>query len=169
MRSLLVLHSYHHNNTEKIARVFAEVLGAQIKTPGQVDPGELSAFDLVGFGSGIYGDQHHPALLGLADRLPRVADGEAFIFSTSGMGGEAKIHRDHSPLRERLESRGYTVIDEFNCPGYDTNTSFDSGILLAAVSAVVRLIGGINKGRPNQEDLKQAETFAQSLLQRIGG
>jgi len=33
MKSLLVLYSYHHNNTEKIANVFAKVLDAQIKTP----------------------------------------------------------------------------------------------------------------------------------------
>jgi flavodoxin len=33
MRSLLVLISYHHHNTEKVAKVFAEVLNAQIMTP----------------------------------------------------------------------------------------------------------------------------------------
>jgi hypothetical protein len=38
MRSLLVLVSYHHHNTEKIAQVFAKVLDAPIKTPQQVNP-----------------------------------------------------------------------------------------------------------------------------------
>lgn len=55
MRSLLVLVSYHHHNTEKIARVFADVLDAPIKTPQQVNPEELREYDLAGFGSGIYG------------------------------------------------------------------------------------------------------------------
>ncbi len=41
MKSLLVLFSYHHNNTEKIAKVFAKVLNAQIKTPQQVSSEEL--------------------------------------------------------------------------------------------------------------------------------
>ncbi len=51
MKSLLVLFSYHHNNTEKIAKVMAKVLDAQIKTPQQTNPEELRQFDLVGFGS----------------------------------------------------------------------------------------------------------------------
>lgn len=53
MKSLLVLFSYHHNNTEKIASVFAEVLDAEIKTPQQINPEELQEYGLIGFGSGI--------------------------------------------------------------------------------------------------------------------
>jgi len=81
MKSLLVLYSYHHNNTEKIARVFAEVLDAQIKLPQEVIPEDLQEYSLVGFGSGIYGAKHHKYLLDLADRLPQVTDKKAFIFS----------------------------------------------------------------------------------------
>ncbi|MGZ8937372.1 MAG: flavodoxin domain-containing protein, partial [Halobacteriota archaeon] len=81
MESLLVLYSYHHNNTEKIAKVFARVLDAQIKTPQQVNLEELQEYSLIGFGSGIYGAKHHEYLLDLADRLPRVTNKKAFIFS----------------------------------------------------------------------------------------
>ena len=42
MKSLLVVFSYHHKNTEKIANVFAKVLDAQIKTPQQINPEEAS-------------------------------------------------------------------------------------------------------------------------------
>ena len=167
MKSLLVLFSYHHNNTEKIANVFAKVLDAEIKTPQQIDPEELREYSLVGFGSGIYDARHHESLLDLADRLPQVTDGKAFIFSTSGMTGEAKVAEDHSPLREKLRSKGYTIVDEFQCLGFDNNTDFSSGILLSAVSRFVKLIGGINKGRPNAEDLKNAEEFAQNLKQNL--
>ncbi|MDH5374946.1 MAG: hypothetical protein OEZ21_09035 [Candidatus Bathyarchaeota archaeon] len=48
MKSLLVLFSYHHNNTEKIANVFAKVLDAQIKTPQQINPEELQEYSLIG-------------------------------------------------------------------------------------------------------------------------
>jgi flavodoxin len=47
--------SYHHKNTEKIAQVMAKVLDAPIKTPQQIHPAELQEYDLIGFGSGIYG------------------------------------------------------------------------------------------------------------------
>jgi len=167
MKSLLVLFSFHHNNTEKIANVFAKVLDAQIKTPQQINPEELLEYDLIGFGSGIYDDKHHKSLLDLADKLPQVTNRKAFIFSTSALSGEKKVAKDHSPLRKKLESKGYMIVDDFNCPGFDTNTDFNSGILLAVVSGVVKLMGGMNKGRPNAEDLKHAEEFAQNLKQNL--
>ncbi|MCX6651301.1 MAG: flavodoxin family protein [Methanomassiliicoccales archaeon] len=147
MRSLLVLFSYHHHNTEKVAKVFAEVLGAQIRTPEQTDPGELQQYDLIGLGSGIYGGEHHQDLLDLVDRLPQVFDKKAFLFSTSY---DRRIDLVHSSLRKRLESKGYIIVDEFNCGGFNTHS-------------FLKLFGGLNKGRPNPEDLKRAEEFAQGL------
>jgi flavodoxin len=152
MKSLLVLFSYHHNNTEKIANVFARVLDAQIRTPQQVDPEELQDYSLVGFGSGIYDAKHHKSLLDLADRLPQVTDRKAFIFSTSAMMGEDKVAKDHSTLREKLQSKGYMIVGEFACHGFNTNS-------------FMRYLGGMNKGRPNAENLRNAEEFVQNLQQ----
>ncbi len=154
MKSLLVLFSYHHNNTEKITNVFAKVLDAQIKTPQQINPEELQAYDLIGFGSGIYGGKHHELLLDLADNLPQVTNRNAFIFSTSAMTGKAKVAKDHSLLREKLQSKGYMIVDEFSCKGFNTNS-------------FMKYFGGMNKGRPNAEDLKHAEEFAQNLKQNL--
>jgi len=154
MRSLLILYSYHHNNTEKIANVFAKVLDAQIKTPKQINPEELQEYSLVGFGSGIYGGKHHKFLLDLADNLPQVTNKKAFIFSTSAIMGDAKVAEDHSSLREKLESKGYMIVDEFSCKGFNTNS-------------FLKYFGGMNKGRPNAEDLKNAEEFAVNLTQNL--
>ena len=154
MNSLLILFSYHHKNTEKIAKVFSKVLDAQIRTPQQVSPEELQDYGLVGFGSGIYGEKHHELLLDLADTLPRVTNKKAFIFSTSAIMGEDKVAKDHSLLREKLQSKGYTIVDEFACKGYNTNS-------------FLKYFGGMNKGRPNAEDLKNAEEFAQNLKQSL--
>lgn len=85
VKSLLVLFSYHHKNTEKIANVFAKVLDARIKTPQQINPEDLQEYSLIGFGSGIYGGKHHEFLLDLADTLPKVTNRKAFIFSTGGV------------------------------------------------------------------------------------
>lgn len=152
-KTLLVVFSYHHKNTEKIANVFAKVLDAEIKTPRQVHPEELQAYDLIGFGSGIYSAKHHTDLLDLADALPRVTGKKAFIFSTSAIMGKEKVAKDHSMLREKLQSKGYAIVDEFSCKGFNTNS-------------FLKYIGGMNKGRPNAEDLKHAEEFAQNLLRQ---
>ena len=152
MKSLLVVFSYHHNNTEKVAKVFARVLDAQIKTPQQINPEELQEYDLVGLGAGIDSGKHYKPVLDLADRLPQVNNKKAFIFSTSALTGEKKSAKDHSTLREKLQSKGYIIVDEFQCKGFNTNS-------------FMRFFGGMNKGRPNAEDLKNAEEFAQNLKQ----
>ena len=154
MRSLLVVISIHHNNTLKIAEVFAEVFGSKILKPQDVNPEEIPTYDLVGFGSGIYGERHHRALLELAEELPEVTNKNAFIFSTSAIMGKEKVAKDHSTLREELQSKGYVILDEFACKGFNTNS-------------FLRFFGGMNKGRPNAEDLKNAEKFAQSLLDYV--
>ena len=152
MKSLLICFSYHHNNTEKIANVIAKVLDAQIKTPQEINPEELQAYNLIGFGSGIYGAQHHKVLLDLADKLPQGTNLKAFIFSTSGTNWEAE--KNHLLLRDKLQSKGYMVVDEFSCLGFNTNS-------------FLKYLGGMNKGRPNAVDLKHAEEFAQTLMQNL--
>ncbi|MCK5298562.1 MAG: flavodoxin, partial [Candidatus Heimdallarchaeota archaeon] len=136
------------NNTEKIANVFAKVLDAQIQTPRQVSLEEVQGYDLVGFGSGIYGDKHHRTLLELADKLPQVIDKKAFIFSTSALIDNATKHKT---LKKKLKFKGYLIVDEFSCKGFNTNS-------------FMKFFGGMNKGRPNAMDLKHAEEFAQNLL-----
>jgi flavodoxin len=164
MKSLLILYSYHHKNTEKIANVFAKVLDAQIKTPQQINPQELQEYSLIGFGSGIYSDKHHKVMLDFADELPQITNKKAFIFSTCGAPMKFMeldkteftryVSKNHSSLKEKLQSKGYIIVDEFSCAGFNTNS-------------VNKLFGGINKGRPNAEDLKQAEEFAQNLKQSL--
>ena len=46
------------------------------------------------------------------------------------------------------------IVDEFTCTGFNTNS-------------FLKLFGGINKGRPNADDLKHAEEFAQKLKQNL--
>jgi len=152
MKSLIVVFSYHHHNTEKIARVFARVLDAQIVTPKQLDPSEIEKYDLVGFGSGIDSDKHYLPLLDLADKLPPVAGKIAFIFSTCGNPFDEQKYaaKCHSSLREKLVSKGYVIADEFICNGFNTNV-------------FLKYFGGINKGRPNAQDIKNAEDFAMRL------
>ena len=157
MKSLIVCYSFHHNNTQKVAQSMAKILDAPVKTPQQTNPVELQLFDLVGFGSGIFGEKHHEILLEFADKLPQVTNKKAFIFSTSFVGVDSLFFgkvtgKFHTALREKLQSKGYTVVGEFNCKGFNTNRIYGR-------------FGGMNKGRPNAEDLKHAEEFALKITQ----
>jgi flavodoxin len=102
------------------------VLGAEVKTPQQVKPEEIAEYDLVGFGSGIYSATFDPSVLDLADRLPHVAGKKAFLFSTYGapafIANREFIEKNHQQIREKLKEKGYTVIGEFGCAGWNTNS-----------------------------------------------
>ena len=140
MKTLVIVFSYHHKNTEKIAQVIAKVLDAQVKSPQDTGSDELKKYDLIGFGAGIDSGKHYRELLDFADALSQVTDKKAFIFSTSGITGEKKLINDHSALRGKLQSKGYLIIDEFQCKGFNTNS-------------FIKYFGGMNKVRPNSEDL----------------
>ncbi len=162
-KALLILFSCHHKNTEKVANAFAKVLVAQIKTPRETNPEELKEYDLIGFGSGIYSSNVHKDLLDLAEKLPQTTGGKAFLFSTNGAPSffdqygsyRAKYaHECHTQLREKLQAKGYKIAGEFCCAGHNTNS-------------FLKLFGGINKGRPNAQDLQDAEGFALKLKQNL--
>jgi flavodoxin len=163
VRSLVIVFSYHHKNTEKIANAIAGVLDAPVRTPDQVSPEEIAGYDLVGFGSGIYGGKNHASLIGLAAGLPDRKDKKTFIFSTYGAPegmywGERLsefTRNNHAALRETLLTKGCTVVDEFSCPGLNTNS-------------FLSLFGGLNRGRPGPGDVRHAEEFAGNLLQIAG-
>ena len=156
MNCLIVVYSWHHNNTAKIAEVFSRVLHAPVKTPNEVTSEELAQYDLIGFGAGIDSGKHYQPMLDLADRLEKQNQKKCFIFSTSAVQGAAKVKKDHAALREKLERKGFLVVDEFSCKGFNTNL-------------FLKYFGGMNKGRPNSEDLAHAEEFALNLRDKGDG
>jgi flavodoxin len=159
VKSLVIVFSYHHGNTEKIAKAIANVLGAEVKTPEQVYPEKLREYDLIGFGSGIYGATFDPSVLTLADRLSYAAGKKAFLFSTYGAPAFAVHHgfveNNHRQVREKLQIKGYEVIGEFGCAGWNTNS-------------FLKYFGGINKGRPDADDILNAEAFALKMMEKAG-
>jgi flavodoxin len=153
MKSALICVSVHHGNTDKIARVMADALEATLFRPDEATAEVLSEFDLLGFGSGIYYSKHHKTLLRLVNSLPVVKNKRAFVFSTAGVSDrlvEKNQDKNHEALRNKLADKGFNVIGEFSCSGFNTWGYF-------------RLLGGRNNGRPNEDDLKRAWEFASTL------
>jgi len=52
VKTLIVYTSIHHQNTEKVAKVIAEELEADLVHIGKAQSDTLAAYDLIGFGSG---------------------------------------------------------------------------------------------------------------------
>lgn len=150
MKALVVYVSVHHGNTEKVARAMADALDARLLQVQQADASMFEEYDLIGFGSGIYFGKHHKSLLRFVDGLPVPSSKQAFVFSSSGLRKVRFVHDFHRPLKEKLRRKGFTVIGEFSCRGLDT-------------FGATRIIGGINSGRPDRDDLRRSQEFARNL------
>lgn len=152
-RSLLVCKSVHHGNTATVARAMAEALGSGtlIAAPEEIPYTTLDRYDLIGVGSGIYFGRMHAALFTWLASLPDAITlvRPAFVFSTSGLPFLAKA--GHAPLKKLLARKGFDVVGEFSCRGFDS-----WGPLWFA--------GGLNRRRPDERDLQRAREFARRLV-----
>ena len=147
LNTLIICESVHHGSTLKAARIMAAELNGDVKKPAEVTDDVIGRYDLTGFGSGIYNQKHHPALFELIETLPLQNNRKAFIFSTASIC----YKKMHEPLRIALTRKGFEIIDEFICRGF-MDYSFTK-----------YFFGGINKGRPDNRDLKKAADFALKL------
>lgn len=148
MKSIIIFESVHKGNTRKIAEALAGELNAKLVKTTAVDVNNLSNYDLIGFGSGIYFWRHHQDILALAEKIPPSTGQKVFIFSTAGLPQFKLVW--HSALRNILKKKNFRIVGEFSCKGHD-----EVGPL--------KMIGGINKGRPNEDDIRKAREFANSL------
>ena len=149
MRALVVCVSVSHGNTRKVAEAMGGELGADVIEPEQVRPDETAGYDLLGIGSGIYAMTFHPRLWRFAGSLPRGDGKPVFLFATSG-SQELWWRPAAAAMRALLWSKGYRVVGTFAGPGWDTWLP-------------LRLVGGINRGRPGDADLAAARSFASGL------
>ena len=151
-KAIIYLYSYHHMNTQKVGNVIAGKINAKIiELNNKNDSNELETYDLIGFGAGIDSGKHYPQMLKFAENLQTVNNKRAFIFSTSGIYSDKKMSKDHKTLRTILENKGFKIIGEFGCKGFNTNS-------------VLKYFGGMNKGCPNNEDILKAEKFGENLI-----
>jgi len=74
---------------------------------------------------------------------------KAFIFSTHGA---KEIKNYHNELKKKLVEKGFDIVGEFDCVGWDTY-------------GPLALTGGINKDRPDESDVAAAVRFAEGLKQ----
>jgi len=145
---LIIYHSEHHGNTKKIAKAMAEKINADILKAADVSPNKFEEYDIVGFGSGVYNGKLHKELSEILSKLSQQDDKKAFIFSTTGSKTYSSMA--HERFRPILEEKGFEKIGEFSCLGFDTALTKE----------------GINKGRPNKQDIKDAEDFIVNIIKK---
>lgn len=143
---LIICESMYHGNTQKLAVAMARKLNCRLMTCEQAISEDIQRYKVIGLGSGIYFTSHNPKLFDIVARMENTQ--RAFLFSTHGRPFLGKYHES---LKFALSKQGVTVIGEFSCRGYDCTGPYI-------------IVGGGNKGKPNENDQMKAAKFISCLL-----
>lgn len=141
MKTAIIYYSKHHGNTKKLIDTIAtkhEITFIDATNPNTHD---LTQFDTIGFASGIYYSKFHKQVLSFArEYLPN--NKNVFFLYTYG----AKKDGYTKAIREAISGKNASILGEYGCFGFNTFGPF-------------KLIGGIAKNHPNQEELTGAINF----------
>ena len=145
MKAAIVYYSRHHGNTKKLLDAIAERHPVALIDVTQQPDADLSEYDRIGFASGIYYSAFAKQLVAFAkERLPEGKD--VFFIYTHGAPGGSFL----KSIREVTSARHSREIGEYRCQGFDTFGPF-------------KLIGGLAKGHPTGEEIRNAVTFYEKL------
>lgn len=154
LRTVIVYRSKHHGNTKKlvdaIVTAHPEIDTINVGALGKNEYPDLSPYHVIIMASGIYYGNFDKDLLRVADHCLR--DGDKVV-GLMTYGGQAKFNgRD---LDGVCRMKFANLLCMYGCPGFDTYGPF-------------KLVGGMNKGRPNQEDIDGAVAFYDRLVEDYG-
>lgn len=143
MKTAVVYYSRHHANTKKLI----DALGKDVTTidAAQVKEADLSAYDAVGFASGIYYSKFHKTVLEFARK--NLPEGKPVFFLYT-YGAEKTGYT--KAISEAVAVHHAKVLGEYGCLGFNTFGPF-------------KLIGGIAKGHPADGEIAAAAKFYQDL------
>ena len=147
MKTAIVYASVHHKNTEKVVKAIAEKHPEiELIDATKTILKDLASYDLIGFASGIFYGKFHKSLLSfITENLPLRK--KVFVMYTCGSDRAETYLKD---IKDLIKSKECTLTAAYSCLAYDTFGPF-------------KLIGGINKGHPNEADLQKAVDFYESL------
>lgn len=146
MNTAIVYFSQHHGNTKKLVDAIAAQANVTLVNVVDNASYDLSSFDCIGFASGIYFASFAKQLLAFAEaNLPERK--KVFFINTCGF--QSGVYFD--AIRKITKAKQCQELGAYQCLGYDTFGPF-------------KLVGGIAKGHPNQEEVSAAVCFYNSIV-----
>ena len=145
MTTAIVYYSKHHGNTKKLLDAIAAKNEVTLIDVTEQPSADLSGYDRIGFASGIYYNSFAKQLLSFAQaHLPEKKD--VFYLFTHGAPKGVFL----TAIHRIAEQKQCKEIGSYHCLGFDTFGPF-------------KLVGGIAKGHPTEEEINEAVAFYQKL------
>ena len=135
-----------YGSTKKLAEAIADRYDVHLINAAKQQTADLSAYDLIGFASGIDFGKFYPCVEQFLERnLPE--NKRVFFLYTC-----AKVSsRFTKTAKTAARKKGAAIVGEYGCRGFNTYGPW-------------KLIGGMNKGHPSEEEVQAAVQFFESLL-----
>ncbi len=146
MKTAIVYYSQHHGNTKKILDAIAAADDSVTLIDVTAAPeADLSGYDRIGFASGIYYSSFARQVLQFASvNLPAQKD----VFFLATCGSPQKNY--FNAIRKVSKDKQCRELGSHLCLGFDTFGPF-------------KLVGGIRKGHPTEEEIRAAVEFYRGL------
>jgi flavodoxin len=145
MKTIIIYESKHHGNTKKVCdRVAAECQVELIEAGSVGADFNWEDYDLLGFASGIAYSKFYDSVSRVAEQIP-AGKGTFFIYTC------AKNDKDFAAkIKKVVEERGAKCLGTYGCRGFNAY-------------GPLKLIGGMNKSNPNEDELKAAVEFVKKV------
>ncbi|MBQ6515350.1 MAG: flavodoxin [Clostridia bacterium] len=145
MKTAIVYYSEHHGNTKKLLDAIAAKHDVTLINVTKTPETDLSGYDRIGLASGIYYSSFAKQLLAYAEEhLPEGKD--VFYIFTHGAPKGMFLNA----VRKIAEAKHCRELGDYHCQGFDTFGPF-------------KLVGGIAKGHPTEDEISGAVSFYEGL------
>jgi len=145
MKTCICYKSSHHQNTLKLLEAIKKDNNVDLIDVLKEPNKDISNYDVIGIASGIvYSKYYKEVIKFVNDNLPQ--NKKVFFIHTAG---DPRKNQNKS-VKDIADSRNCITIGTYFTKGFDTYGPF-------------KLIGGINKERPNDEDIQGAINFYKNI------
>ena len=146
--AIIIYSSRHHGNTAKLVESIADEYEIPVINADIVTDADLTPYDLIGFASGIDFGKFYPSVQQfLEQNLPD--NKTIFLMYTC-----AKVQNRFTECMEQAAfTKNAKLLGTFGCKGYNTY-------------GPLKLIGGMNKGHPNEADILAAQQFFEKIIKK---
>lgn len=144
-KAVIVYASKHHGNTYKLVKGISERCEVTTIDATKQSVMDLQDYEVIGFASGIdFGKFYKEIETFAKDNLPMKK--QVFFLYTCAM--ERKGFTDS--MKKIALEKDAIVLGEYGCKGYNTYGPW-------------KLIGGMNRNHPTEEEIQSAVSFFESL------
>jgi len=147
MNTAIIFESNHHGSTKKICDAIGQRYDVTL-IDAKDCPEELEKYDLIGFASGIaFGKFYKTITEVMRNKLPKSKN----VFFIYTCGRDSKNYA--AEAKEIASGKACKILGTYGCRGYDT-------------FGPLKIIGGINKENPTDEEINAAIKFFDDVLKR---